>query len=311
MQTLLENKDNIFEIKRKVERKDSSLCDHVAIPNIPIIEKTISIIMTACNRSKQTYFTLKTIQNSSFKEIHVIIVDDSDVDPIMKEELEKYPFYIDFIEINRQNKNWVNPVVNYNIGFQYIKGSKVVIQNAEVFHVGDVLGYMGAKISDGNYYICDIKAAKNLISNKYLYQCNTDTIDIYNLHNIYKKWYQCKARITNFHFLVGMTIETFNKIGSFSYDYTFGVDYDDNDFLLKIESKNINIVNLFHDEYYFGGIHLYHISSFPKWKKIQSNKELYLKKKDIILKLGEYIDVTENYDCFNEKYSIIEKHICE
>ena len=61
MQTLLANKDAIFELKKKVEVKDSSLYDHIAIPNIPITEETISIIMTACNRSKQTYFTLKTI----------------------------------------------------------------------------------------------------------------------------------------------------------------------------------------------------------------------------------------------------------
>ena len=78
-----------FELKKKVEGKDTSLYDHMAIPNIPITEETISIIMTACNRSRQTYFTLKTIQNSSHKAIQVIIVDDSDKDRITKEELEK------------------------------------------------------------------------------------------------------------------------------------------------------------------------------------------------------------------------------
>ena len=95
MQTLLENKEKIFKIKKKVDEKDASLYDHMVIPNIPITEETISIVMTASNRSNQTYFTLKTILNSSFKKIHVIIVDDSDEDPIIKEELEKYPFYIE------------------------------------------------------------------------------------------------------------------------------------------------------------------------------------------------------------------------
>ena len=89
MQTLLANKDKIFEIKKKVEEKDMSLYNTIEIPNIQITDKTISIVMTASNRSIQTYFTLKTIQNSSFKEIHVIIVDDSDADPIIKEELVK------------------------------------------------------------------------------------------------------------------------------------------------------------------------------------------------------------------------------
>ena len=305
MQSLLLNKDKIFEIKKKVEEKDLSLYNHIEIPNIPIIDKTISIVMTACNRSSQTYFTLKTIQNSSFKNIHIILVDDSDEDPIRKEELEKYPFYIDFIEIKIQNKEWINPVVNYNIGFQYLKGSKVIIQNAEVCHVGDVLAYMGIQISDNNYYVCDVRNTKSFCSNRLIYQCNTNTIDIYNLRNVYRKWYQSKTRMSNLHFLVGMTIETFNQIKRFSYDYTFGVDYDDNDFLLKIISKNIKIINLFHDEYLFGGIHLFHSSSYLKWVNIESNNNIYFKKNKLFSQLGEYIDITENIELFDKKYNII------
>ena len=305
MQTLLDNKDKIFEIKKKVEEKDSSLYEHIVIQNIPITGLTISIVMTASNRSKQTYFTLKTIQNSSYKAIQVIIVDDSDTDPIAKKELEKYPFYIDFISIKRQNKNWINPVVNYNIGFEYIKGAKIIIQNAEVCHVGDVLAYMGTQINSNNYYICDVKSTRSFCSNRYLYQCNTNTIDIYNLRNVYRKWYQGKTRMSNLHFLVGMTIETFNKIKKFSYDYTFGLDYDDNDFLLKIKSQNIQIINLFHDEYNFGGIHLFHNSCYQNLINIESNSDLFLKKNDYFIKTEKYIDITENIDLFDEKYNII------
>ena len=299
------NKDKIFEIKRKVEQKDVSLGDHIAIPNIPITGDTITIVMTASNRSKQTYFTLQTIQNSSHKAIQVVIVDDSDADPITKDALEKYPFYIDFISIKTQNKNWVNPVVNYNIGFEYIKGSRVVIQNAEVCHVGDVLGYMGAKITPDNYYICDVRSVKSLSGNDIIYKSNTNTIDIYNLVNVYRKWYQGKLRMSNLHFLVGMTLETFDKIKRFSYDYSFGVDADDIDFVIKIKSKNINIVNLFHDESNFGGIHLYHTSSYLKWENIESNNDMYFKKNDYFIKKGKYIDITENIESFDEKYNII------
>jgi hypothetical protein len=300
---LLTNKDKIFEIKRKVDEKNSYLYEHLVIPNIIINNKTISIIMTASNRSKQTYFTLSTIQNSSFKEIQVIIVDDSDEDPIKKEELEKYPFYIDFISIKKQNKNWINPCVNYNIGFQYIKGSKVVIQNAEVCHVGDVLAYMGNNMIPDNYYICDVRASKSLDANDSIYKNNINTIDIYKTDELFGNWLQDKSIMNNYHYLVGMTLETFNKIKKFSYDYTFGVDYDDNDFLLKIKSKNINIINLFYDEYHFGGIHLFH-KLFNR-ENIESNNNLYLKKNDFMLKSGEYIDITENIDLFNEKYNII------
>lgn len=291
MQTLLANKDKIFELKKKVEGKDASLGDHVVIPNIPINAETISIVMTACNRSRQTYFTLQTIQNSSHKSIQVILVDDSDSDPIMKEELEKYPFYIDFISIKRQNKNWINPVINYNIGFGYIKGSRVVIQNAEVCHVGDVLGYMGSQITSNNYYICDVKAVKSSAKNDIIYMNNMNTTDIYKNDSLFGIWYQGRERIVNYHFLSGMTIDTFNKIKNFSYDYTMGISYDDDDFLLKIIANNIHIVNLFHDEYNFGGIHLWHNSNIKKIrKKIESNENIFIKKKEDYEERGEYID---------------------
>jgi hypothetical protein len=71
-----------------------------------------------------------------------------------------------------------------------------------------------------------------------------------------------------------MTRNTFELVKNFSYDYTFGLDFDDNDFLLKIKSKNINIINLFHDEYNLGGIHLHHTSSYLKWVNVKSNSEI-------------------------------------
>ena len=72
---------------------------------------------------------------------------------------------------------------------------------------------------------------------------------------------------------------------------------------MKIKSKNIKIINLFYDENLFGGIHLFHNSS--NRENIESNNNLYLKKNDVMLKSGEYIDITENIDLFNEKYNII------
>jgi hypothetical protein len=298
MQTLLANKDKIFEIKRMVEEKDESLYSHIEIPNIIINDKTISIIMTACNRSKQTYFTLKTIMNSNHKEIQIILVDDSVIDPIMEEELKKYPFYIDFIKINEVNKNWVNPVINYNIGFNYIKGSKVVIQNAEVCHIGDVLEYIGSQIIDDIYYVCDVRASKSNITNEVIYNNNINTIDIYQNNNIFGIWYQGINRLLNYHFLTGMTVDTFNKIKNFSYDYTMGIAYDDDDFVLKIIANKIEIKNLFYNEYNFGGIHLWHNSSLKRFN-IESNISIFNKKKIHYNKTNEYIDIIFEKDIIN------------
>jgi len=293
MQTLLANKEKIFEIKKKVEEKDMSLYNIIEIPNIPITNDTISIVMTSCNRTTQTYFTLKTIMNSSFKEIQLILVDDSDKDPIMKEELEKYPFYIDFIKIRSDNKNWVNPVVNYNIGFQYIKGSKVIIQNAEVCHVGDVLAYISTYITQDSYYICDVISSKSIETNNIIYNIENLKTEIYNNKELFGIWYQSNERLLNYHFLSGMTIDTFNKVKSFSYDYTMGISYDDDDFLLKIIANKIQIKNLFYNEYNFGGIHLWHNSNIKilRKKKIENNQSIFIKKKLHYEKNNEYIDI--------------------
>ena len=290
MQTLFENKDSIFEIKKKVDGLDNSLFIHYNYPNIPIYDDTISIVMTSSNRSRQVYYTLETIKKCSFKNIHVIIVDDSDIDPIKKEELEKYPYHIDLVYIRTENKNWINPVINYNIGFKFIKGSRVVIQNAEVCYVGDILGWISTNITDNNYYSFDVKAINSFENNEVIYNTNNLMNNIYLKDNLFSMWYHGRNNITNYHFLTAMTRNTFELVKNFSYDYTFGIDYDDNDFLLKIKSKQINIVNLFNDEYFLGGIHLYHISSYLKWVNVISNSEIFNKKLNHYNNSNEYIE---------------------
>jgi hypothetical protein len=289
MQTLLSNKNSIFEIIKKVENLDNSLFIHYNYPNISIYDDTISIVMTSSNRSKQVYYTLKTIEKCSFKHVHLIIVDDSNIDQINKDILCRYPFNIDFICIKDENKKWNNPVVNYNIGFQFIKGCKVVIQNAEVCYVGDILGFVSSNIIDNNYYIFDVNAVSSFENNEIIYNTDNLTTKIYN-ENIYLHWYQHRKRCVNYHFLTALTRKTFELVKNFSYDYTFGFAYDDDDFLLKIKSKNINLVNLFNDIYNFGGIHLWHNFSY-KSGNIESNLEIFEKKKNYYSKIGEYIDI--------------------
>jgi hypothetical protein len=287
MQSLLSNKNKILEIIQKVDKFDSSLFTHHSIQNIPIFNDTISIVMTSSNRSKQVYFTLKTIQKCSFKNIHIILVDDSNTDPIDINVLKTFPFYFDFIIINKKNKTWVNPVVNYNIGFKFIKGSKMVIQNSEVCYIGDILGWISKNINDNNYYVFDVKGILSLENNEIIYNTENLTTEIYN-KDIYLHWYQGRERCENYHFLTSMTTKTFDKIKNFSYDYTFGFNYDDDDFILKIKSNKINIINLFNDEYNFGGIHLWHNFSY---KTKENNKNIfYLKKREFELS-NKYIDI--------------------
>jgi hypothetical protein len=305
MENLFRYKDAIFDLKQKVQSHDSSLfCYDRYNGDNTIDENTISIVMTSSNRRKQTLFTLSTIEKSKIKNIQIILVDDSDVDPINVEDFveNKYTFSIDLIKINRETKNWHNPVVNYNIGFQFIKGGKVVIQNAEVCHIGDVLNLVYESCLENNYYVFDVKSVSSYVNNEIIYTSNTDSIEIYNLDN-FGPWYQSDSNNRKYHFLCALNASTFSKIKEFSYDYTFGACYDDDDFLLKIISKHITIVNLFHADYLVGGIHLYHGNSEERIGTTEFNESLFRKKQTIYNNTGEYVDATENVEEFDTKYN--------
>lgn len=308
METLLKNKNNIFDIKQKVRDLDPSMFSHYSINSNNIIDdKTISIVMTSSNRSKQTLFTLKTIASSKMKNVQLVIVDDSDKDPLTTDSLtnEAFPFYIDLIQINRENKTWHNPVVNYNIGFQYIKGGKVMIQNAEVCHIGDVLQLVNYSCVDNKYYVFDVKSSKGYEANEEIYSSNVKTVEIYN-KELYDHWYQSESNNRRYHFLTAMLRSTFDNIKEFSYDYAFGSAYDDDDFLLKIIYKNIMVVNMFHNKCLAGGLHLFHGSSANWDSMVESNILLLRKKRHIYDIAGEYIEICDNIEEFDNKYNSVQ-----
>lgn len=294
MENLNNNRNKIIEIREKVNNLDNSLFEHFIINNCEINNYAVSIVMTASNRSKQTYFTLQSMLKSKCKNIQVIIVDDSDIDPININILKNYPYYIDLIVIKRENKNWINPVVNYNIGFKFIKGDNVVIQNAEVCHVGDPLYYIYTEMKENNYYVFDVVSVNCFENNEEIYKSDITNVDIYN-KPYFGIWYQHTAHHNrNLHFFTSLKRETFNLIKEFSYDYSIGIDYDDDDFLLKIICNNINIFNVQNNVYNIGGIHLYHINSHMSWgNNVISNENIFR------FKQKYYQDHKKYIDCFD------------
>ena len=306
MNTLAHSKQHIFNIKKKVqEPSDGSMYSHDRINHFTIDEQTISIVMTSSNRTKQLYFTLKTMEKSLFKNIQVIIVDDSDTDPVTIADLESLHlnFCIDLIKIKREHKNWHNPLVNYNIGFKFIRGGKVIIQNSEVCHIGDVLQFVNQQVFDKHYYVFDVKASLNYDTNEEIYKKDTSNVAIFN-ENLFYMWYQGEYFNRNFHFLTALSRQTFDKIKEFSYDYTMGSCYDDDDFLLKIKANGIPIINIFHNNHNVGGIHLFHGISTNSWDTgVEMNTHLFHKKVHIYNSTGIYIDVTDNMEDFELKHN--------
>jgi hypothetical protein len=297
IEELLSNRDKILNIKSRVESRDKSMFSHYVVNNYEITPEAITVVMTASNRSKQTYFTLQSMLKSKCKNLQIILVDDSTDDPVNINILKNYPYYIDLIVINRENKDWVNPCVNYNIGFQFIQGRVVVIQNAEVCHVRDPLSHIHENLKDNEYFVFDVIAASNYGSNDEIYRSDLTDIFIYN-KPLYNAWYHNSIyNISYLNYLTAMTRTTFLKVKEFSYDFSIGIVGDDNDFVLKILSQKINIISVPAETYLVGGIHLHHESSFGTWGLgVKSNKTMYYIKEDIFKTTGKYIEFINKND---------------
>ena len=68
----------------------------------------------------------------------------------------------------------------YNIAFNEIQTDRVIIQNAEVFHCGDVIQYVADKLDNSNYLVFDVCSLSSLLENHDFYKLNTDHQAVYN-----------------------------------------------------------------------------------------------------------------------------------
>src|SRR5260221_153679 len=73
---------------------------------------------------------------------------------------------------NIKNKKWINPCINYNLGFQEVKTDIVIIQNAEVCHCGDIIKYVFDHINQLIYLVFDVCSIPSLEGNHELYKSN-------------------------------------------------------------------------------------------------------------------------------------------
>ena len=115
------------------------------------IDKKIGIVMTYYNRQYQLNKTLETINKQRNDDVFVVIVDDNSYDNII---LPPCNFDVKVIRIGKE-KNWTNPEPAYNIGFLYLIDNTtceiIINQNAECYHVGEVLNYARENTTIDNY----------------------------------------------------------------------------------------------------------------------------------------------------------------
>lgn len=305
------NTSKIFNIIDTVENNINHYVDHIIYNQNNILNnQTISIVMATHDRITQTLFSLRTIANNPFKNIQVIIIDDSEYGFITQELFSEFEFRIDYLIINKNNRNWINPCVNYNIGFKYIKGAKIIIQNSEVCHIGNIIDIVNSKCNAGNYLVFDVVNTGSLENNQKMYdmfdRSQGSYNDIYNFAvNNNFNWYQhIIYRPANFHFLTAIHIQDLNKLyPGFNYDLSLGRWYDDNEFVYRITNLlRLNIVNINCDQYKVCGVHQHHHTVMLNASEIEFGNSIKFNRYIHELKIN-YFNNTGKVLCFNEYHN--------
>jgi glycosyltransferase involved in cell wall biosynthesis len=110
----------------------------------------VVIVMTYFDRQYQLDRTLKSLAESKHRDFEVVIVDDGSKEPILR-GMSSFPITV--LRVEPEDKKWTNPEPAYNIGLKHalsLNPDIVMIQNAENYHVGDVISY-ATNVTDQTY----------------------------------------------------------------------------------------------------------------------------------------------------------------
>lgn len=221
------------------------------------MDKKISIVTAYYNRKRLFLNTLKTIEKSKYKDIvEIIAVDDASNDD---NRIDEFPDIVNLdlkvIRIEKDDKWWVNPSISFNIGFKYVNTDIIIFQNPECLHFGDIIDYTLNHIKENLYlnYAC-YSVDKNLTNDINSLDFNKDIIMndiekiIFPLNNKgisadgTTAWYNHSIyRSHKLHFCSSIMKKDLDELGGFDERYANGVGYDDNDLLLRIIRKKMNI----------------------------------------------------------------------
>jgi GT2 family glycosyltransferase len=212
----------------------------------------ISIVSAYHNRRDLLINTLKTI-NTTSGDVEYIVVDDCSSEEHRIEDLvEVFPF-LKVIRLEKEDKWYVNPCVVFNKGFKEAKGDVIILQNPECLHVGDIIG-KALQVKDDEYlsfgcYSIDQNKTKS-ISEHLINTTNVEETLLSVVEPNYSPvssdgdngWYNHSLlRPVGYHFCSSITRKNLEELGGFDERFAHGIAYDDNEILLRIRRKGLQI----------------------------------------------------------------------
>jgi glycosyltransferase involved in cell wall biosynthesis len=200
----------------------------------------IVIVMTYYDRLFQLTRTLESLKLSHHKDFEVVVVDDCSSVPAVH-SITEYPVHI----ITTKGKNWINPEPAYNTGLYYamkLKPDIIIVQNAECYHVGDVISY-AARVTNETY-----------IS----FGCfSLDEATTFNDHNIIELLQKYTNRARNdgelawynhplyrpcaFDFCAAITANNMKRLNGYDERFSAGWAYGDNYLLARVKMLGLRV----------------------------------------------------------------------
>lgn len=217
----------------------------------------ISVVMAYYNRRSLLLNTLYSISLSKYTgDIETIIVDDASTDGASLSDLPVlFPkLNIKVYTVDKDKKWWINPCIPFNIGFSLASGDKIILQNPECLHTGDILSVV-ANQKDNEYLTFGAYSVGPAITNA-ISSLTTDndfmnnvlrlvepTVDMrVDLAAGHEKWYQHSIYNPGaIHFCCSIDRGGLNSLGGFDERFAYGIAYDDREFIVRVRRMGLHV----------------------------------------------------------------------
>lgn len=236
--------------------------------------------MSYYNRRRLFYNTLKTIEQSKYKDlVEIIAVDDASND---NNRIDDFPnlFKLDIkvIRIEKKDKWYVSTSIPFNMGIKESKNDIIILQNAECLHFGDILEYVFNNIKENVYLSFGAYSIDEYNTDK-INKINFDNLNVKNeiekiitplkngrlLADGVNAWYNHSVwRPLALHFCNAITKKDLDDLGGFDERFAHGFAFEDSELIWRIKEVKKMDVRIIDSPFV---IHQYHEPSNYKEKQ--------------------------------------------
>ncbi|MGL6039432.1 MAG: glycosyltransferase family 2 protein [Soonwooa sp.] len=223
----------------------------------------ISIVTAYYNRRELFLRTLESIAKTKYDgDFEVIAVDDGSRNEERLEDLKKdFPF-LKIIYLDPTKKWYHNSCIPFNIGIRAAKGDKIILQNPECYHYGDILLKTEEELTDKDYLSFACFSLDKYTTDNFGEVFNSEYFkNLIIQHNNAPTadgdagWYNhSKLRPHAYHFCTAITKKNINKLGGFDERFALGIAYDDDELIQRVKKivkiKFLDDVIVLHQNHY-------------------------------------------------------------